>query len=101
MELTTIKKDGAAVIRIAGRIDTATAPELEQAIGWYRRALEADELREDVHRAIMRCYARAGRPAEALFQYRFCREVLRRELGIEPSAETIELYRQITGEEVD
>jgi anti-sigma B factor antagonist len=33
MELTTIQKDGAAVIRIAGRIDTATAPELEQAIG--------------------------------------------------------------------
>ncbi len=71
--------------------------EVEEAVAWYRRALEVDELREDVHRQIMRCYASAGRRPEAVAQYRQCREILRRELGVDPSAETKELYRRIVG----
>jgi DNA-binding SARP family transcriptional activator/Tfp pilus assembly protein PilF len=69
--------------------------EFEAAIDWYRRALEADELREDVHRSIMRCYAEAGRRSQALTQYQRCREILRHELGLEPSLETRQLYARI------
>jgi len=75
--------------------------EWEEAIGWYRRALEVDELREDVHRRIMHCYDEADRRAEALVQYQRCREVLRRELGIEPSSETERLYERIAGKRPD
>jgi LuxR family maltose regulon positive regulatory protein len=71
--------------------------ELEGAISWYRRALEVDELREDVHRRIMHCYAEAGRRSEALAQYDRCREILRRELDIEPSVETKRLYERTAG----
>jgi len=75
--------------------------EFEQAITWYRRALEAEELREDVHRRIMECYNKAGRRAEALAQYYACRRVLKKELGLEPSAETQRLYEQIAGKSPD
>jgi len=71
--------------------------DVERAIGWYRQALETDELREDIHRRIMHGYAEAGRRSEALAQYHTCREVLRRELGVEPSTETRELSEQIAG----
>ena len=69
--------------------------EFEAAVDWYRRALEADELREDVHRSIMRCYTEAGRRSQALTQYQRCREILRHELGLEPSVETRQLYARI------
>jgi len=74
-----------------------TRREFEGAIGWYRRALEVDELREDVHRRIMHCYTKAGRRSEALAQYHRCREILRRELDVEPSVEARRLYEQIAG----
>ncbi len=69
----------------------------EEAVVRYRRALEEDELREDVHRCIMRAYAELGRRSDALGQYDSCREILRRELGVEPSAKTRELYHQVSG----
>jgi DNA-binding SARP family transcriptional activator len=71
--------------------------DFEGAIGWYRRVLEVDGLREDIHRHIIYCYAEAGRRTEALAQYHRCREALRRELGVEPAAETEELYERIAG----
>jgi DNA-binding SARP family transcriptional activator len=71
--------------------------DVEGAIGWYRQAMETDELREDIHRRIMHGYAEAGRRSEALAQYHICREVLRRELGVDPSTETRELFEQIAG----
>jgi two-component SAPR family response regulator len=70
--------------------------ELEGAIGWYRRVLEIDELREDVHRHVIRCYAEAGRRSDAVAQYQRCQEILRQELGLEPSAETAKLYEQVS-----
>ncbi|MGD8966891.1 MAG: BTAD domain-containing putative transcriptional regulator [Anaerolineae bacterium] len=70
---------------------------LEEAIDRYRQALELDELREDIHRRIMRTYADAGRRSDAIAQYRRFHNILRRELGIEPSRETTRLYQEITG----
>jgi DNA-binding SARP family transcriptional activator len=69
----------------------------EEALGWYKHALQMDELREDLHRHVMRCYAEAGRRAEALAQYRRCQEILERELSVEPSPETQALYKHIAG----
>jgi len=75
--------------------------EFERAISWYRRALEVDELREGVHRRIMHCYSEAGRRSDVLAQYRRCRDILRRELDIEPSAETRKLYEKIAGKRIE
>ncbi len=71
--------------------------EFEEATRWYRRGLEIDELREDIHRRIMQCFASTGQRASALVQYRRCQEVLRREMNTEPSEETNLLYAQIAG----
>jgi two-component SAPR family response regulator len=78
-----------------------TRLEFEGAVEWYQQALALDGLREGVHRRIMRCYAEAGRRAEAVAQYRRCEETLRRELDIAPSEETKKLYEQIAGIGVD
>jgi ATP/maltotriose-dependent transcriptional regulator MalT/two-component SAPR family response regulator len=69
----------------------------EEAIARYRRALEEDELREDIHRRIMRAYVEAGRRSDALAQYRYCREILIQELGVEPTHETQRLYQEAVG----
>jgi two-component SAPR family response regulator len=75
--------------------------DFEGAITWYRRALEIDELREDIHRSIMQGYSKSDRRSEALAQYHRCEECLRRELGIEPSHETRILYEQLSGKRTD
>ena len=69
----------------------------DRAIGRYRQALGVNELREDVHRRIIRAYADAGRRSDAVAQYRRCRATLREEVGVEPSTETKRLYEEITG----
>jgi LuxR family maltose regulon positive regulatory protein len=72
-----------------------------EAIDWYQRALEVDELQEDIYRYIMLCYSEAGQRAEALAQYNRYEEVLMEALGIEPSIEIRSLYKQIAGKGAD
>ncbi len=67
------------------------------AITWYRQALKVDELREDLHRSVMRAYAQIGRRSDAVAHYRQCQETLRQELGVEPSWETRNLYEKLSG----
>ena len=68
---------------------------LDDAIDVLRRGLAVDNLREDFHRLLMEAYARKGLVDEAVAQYRRCAETLRRELSVEPSPETVELYHAI------
>jgi LuxR family transcriptional regulator, maltose regulon positive regulatory protein len=65
-----------------------TAVEFERAITCYEKAIEVDDLAEDVYRRLMICHERLGRPAQALAVYRRCRSALNAGLGIEPSAKT-------------
>jgi DNA-binding SARP family transcriptional activator/GAF domain-containing protein len=67
----------------------------ETAVACYRRALLVDPTLEDIHRALMETLWRAGRRDEALRQYRECRAVLQRDLGIDPLPETEALRQQI------
>lgn len=67
----------------------------DKAQSLYERVLEIDNVAEEAYRRLMSCYARAGRPAEALRVYRRCRQMLSLVLGIAPSAETETLYRSI------
>ena len=65
------------------------------AIERLRRLLDADPEREGWHRQLMRAYAQAGERALALRQFHACRATLRGRLGVEPSAETRELYASL------
>lgn len=67
----------------------------EAAIQSARRLAALDPLSELGQRALIRAYARAGRRPEALRQYRNCAEILKRELGVAPDAETQALANEI------
>ncbi|MFQ5984806.1 MAG: BTAD domain-containing putative transcriptional regulator [Alphaproteobacteria bacterium] len=69
----------------------ATARAVETA----RRLVAFDPLEEDTHRALIRLYMEQGRRGDALRQYELCRDVLRRELGVSPEAETERLHQEI------
>lgn len=69
--------------------------EHEQALQAALRLLELDPLREETHREIIRLYYLLGREGEALRAYERCRELLERELGVPPEAETTALSEEI------
>jgi DNA-binding SARP family transcriptional activator len=64
-------------------------------IAHAQRILDHDPLREDVHRDLMQLFVASGQRALALRQFEHCRELLRRELAIQPMRETQALYRRI------
>lgn len=75
--------------------DQERTGELDLAIETANRALRIDPFREDIHRQLMRVYAANGMRSSALSQYRSCRAVLEKELGVRPDDDTTKLYRTI------
>lgn len=71
------------------------ADRTDDAVQVAVRLLALDPLQESAHRELMRLYVLQGRPASALRQYELCARTLRAELGVEPEAETTELYAEI------
>lgn len=68
---------------------------IDEAIATCQRSLRIDILQEPVHRALMRLYMQSGDLVNALQQFETCVKVLKRELRIEPDAETKALHREI------
>src|SRR5213080_2168344 len=68
---------------------------VEHAVQTAIRLLGLEPAQEAVHRTLMRLYARQNRRGAALRQYQACVGVLERELGVEPEAETRQLYRDL------
>ena len=69
---------------------------LDEAIATAQRALRIDPLQESMHRTLMRLYQQSGDLVNALQQYDACARMLKRELGVEPDAETRALQQQIS-----
>lgn len=67
----------------------------DAAIQHYHQLLEAEPFRESAHRGLMRQFALRGEQAEALHQFARCYNILKRELGVTPSRETVDLYRSL------
>jgi DNA-binding SARP family transcriptional activator len=63
----------------------------ERAIDAALRLLTLEPLQEPVHRTLMQLYAKQGRHAQALRQFQVCRDLLARELGAQPQAQTVQL----------
>ncbi|HYB12525.1 MAG TPA: AAA family ATPase [Myxococcota bacterium] len=72
-----------------------TAGAFEAAVQTGIRLLTVEPAQESVHRVVIRLQLRLGRRGAALRQYRTCIDTLQRELGIEPEAETKQLYQEI------
>lgn len=74
---------------------TLTEGDDESAIRALNRLIALDPLQESAHRQLMLAFALSGQRSAALKQYETCKGVLQRELGIEPEAETSQLYQRI------
>lgn len=70
---------------------------IDDAVATAQSSLRLDLLQEPMHRALMRLYLQSGDVVNALQQYETCAKVLKRELRIEPDAETKALHREISG----
>lgn len=75
--------------------------EYEEAILVGQDILSHDPLREEVHRAIMRCFWNLGQRARAVRQFQRCARLLQTELQILPMPETIQLFREIVEDRFD
>ncbi len=73
----------------------ATAGHHAALVATAQKLLRLDPMCEPAHQALIRLYAEQGQTGLALRQYRQCVDVLRRDLGVEPSPETIQLYQSI------
>ena len=60
-----------------------------------RKMLALEPSHETAHRRLMRCYGRLGQRYLVVRQFHQCVEILRRDLDIDPSRETVDLYHQI------
>lgn len=67
----------------------------ETAIAIAKRLVELDPLRENSHRLLMNAYANYHENGLALRQYENCRNLLLKELGVEPAQKTQELKAHI------
>ncbi|HEX2914676.1 MAG TPA: tetratricopeptide repeat protein [Chloroflexia bacterium] len=70
------------------------------AIAALQRILAKDPSNEAAHRELILVYTLSGQRNEALNQYQLCMKVLDEELGLDPSPETLELYRQVLAGEI-
>src|SRR5579871_2352395 len=75
--------------------ETAEARHLDLALQFAQRLVQADPLREESYRHLMRLYAALGRPAEALARYEDLERLLQKELQTTPSSTTKELAEQL------
>lgn len=71
------------------------AGRVRESLWFSRAALRRDRSREDAYTALMRAQVAAGQRSAALETYFDCRRFLAEELGIDPSPETMEVYRNI------
>jgi len=68
---------------------------LDEAVAIAQQSLRLDPLQESMHRTLMRLYQQSGDLLNALQQYDSCAKLLRRELDVEPDAETRALQQEI------
>lgn len=72
--------------------DAATCSNFERALMHGREIIDLDPFREGTQRDVMLLFMRNGQRVQALRQYDALSDLLACELGIEPMAETQELY---------
>ena len=68
---------------------------IDEALDFLRKTLEHDPLNESLHRSIIRLEYNRGNSEAAFEQFEHCREILQKELGVEPLEETIALLKKL------
>lgn len=78
-----------------------TNKDITRGLAYAAEVLRYDPARERAHRQMMRLYYAAGDRTAALRQYERCVIALKTELGVRPTARTIQLMKIIQGGEAD
>ena len=86
---------------VAASTRLVAAGEAQEGLWFARAALQRDRSREDAYICLMQAQLAAGQRTAALETYFACRRFLTDELGIDPSLETMRLYRSIIETETD
>lgn len=73
----------------------ARSGSIDEAIAMAQQSLRVDPLQESMHRTLMKLYQQSGDLLNALQQFDVCAKILRRELDVEPDAETRGLQQEI------
>jgi DNA-binding SARP family transcriptional activator len=71
------------------------AEDWSRSMNLAQRILREDPFREDVHCHLMRAHAAQGNRVAVREQFETLRKILRKELGVEPAAETQRVYREL------
>ncbi len=75
--------------RVAASANRSKASEaFAEATEIYQRAIDLDNLSEDIYQRLIFCLKKLGKDAEALNAFRRCRDMLSIVLGVTPSRET-------------
>lgn len=82
-----------ALVAASSRL--VAAGDVQEGLWFARAALQRDRTREDAYTVLMRAQVAASQRTAALETYFACRRFLADELGIDPSSETMSLYRDI------
>lgn len=72
-----------------------TRRDYSRAVTFLKRATAVEPYREELHRAILTCYAELGEKQQVAAYFDALRELFRRELRFDPSDETAELVRRL------
>lgn len=65
------------------------------ALKFSKEILREDPFREDAHRLVMKTLAAQGKPAAVQKQFESLKELLDKELGVEPAPETLNTYQEL------
>lgn len=71
------------------------AKELDSAIYWCERILQADVCWEEAHRLLMICFYLKNNRPQAMRRYQKCKEILQKELGVPPMPVTEKLLKEM------
>lgn len=74
----------------------ASRSQLAEALGYYRRILDKDPLREEIYRQVMQIQLAMGDRSGAIKTFEQCERILREELNLTPSEETRILDQRIS-----
>ena len=72
-----------------------------EALQYVNKMLKLVPWREESHQQMMLLHALSGERSQAIAQYKSCCEMLKRELDVEPSADTNTLYKNIVSGELN
>jgi len=71
------------------------AEQWEEALDYYRKGIDIDDLTEAFHQGLMICHRELGHRAQAKEVYHHCKKLLATKLGIDPSGKTSSIYHSL------